>query len=106
MSLGTGVRSFEHSTHFLGRCSIKCVRTTVDMAVEGSPRQPDAEISICSCLTLLCTVQFTELQQKEQLAKLAMARTDLASAPSTRKFKFVSNVNEQVSPQELLLIFP
>ena len=49
-------------------------------------------------LTSLCTVQFTELQQKEQLAKLAMARTDLATAPSARKFKFVSNVNEQVSP--------
>lgn len=48
-------------------------------------------------LTLACSVQFTELQQKEQLAKLAMARTDLAAAPSTRKFKFVSNVNEQVS---------
>ena len=41
--------------------------------------------------------QFTELQQKEQLAKLAMARNDLAAAPSARKFKFISNVNSQVS---------
>ena len=46
---------------------------------------------------MLHPAQFTELQQKEQLAKLAMARTDLATAPSARKFKFVSNVNEQVS---------
>ena len=45
----------------------------------------------------LCAAQFTELQQKEQLAKLAMARSDLAAAPSARKFKFVSGVNEQVS---------
>ena len=41
--------------------------------------------------------QFTELQQKEQLAKLASAREALAAAASgTRKFKFVSGVNEQV----------
>ncbi len=40
--------------------------------------------------------QFTELQQKEQLAKLAMARQALASAPTTKKFKFISGVNDQV----------
>ena len=41
--------------------------------------------------------QFTELQQKEQLAKLASAREALAAAASgTRKFKFVSGVNDQV----------
>ena len=45
----------------------------------------------------VCAAQFTELQQKEQLAKLAMARSDLAAAPSARRFKFVSQVNEQVS---------
>ena len=40
--------------------------------------------------------QFTELQQKEQLAKLASAREALAAAASgTRKFKFVSGVNDQ-----------
>ncbi|BDA49057.1 ADP,ATP carrier protein 1 [Coccomyxa sp. Obi] len=39
--------------------------------------------------------QFTELQQKEQLAKLAMARQALASAPTTKKFKFISGVNDQ-----------
>ena len=46
---------------------------------------------------IVLPVQFTELQQKEQLAKLAMARNDLAAAPSARKFKFISNVNSQVS---------
>jgi hypothetical protein len=43
-----------------------------------------------------CAAQFTELQQKEQLAKLALARQSLAAAPATRKFKFVSGVNDQV----------
>lgn len=41
-------------------------------------------------------MQFTELQQKEQLAKLALARQQLAAAPTTKKFKFVSGVNDQV----------
>ena len=44
----------------------------------------------------VAAAQFTDLQQKEQLAKLAMARSELAAAPATRKFKFVSGVNEQV----------
>ncbi len=51
------------------------------------------------CETELCCVmcaQFTELQQKEQMAKLAMARQALASAPTTKKFKFISGVNDQV----------
>ena len=47
--------------------------------------------------------QFTDLQQKEQLAKLAMARSELAAAPSTRKFKFVSGVNSQVCPGQAAL---
>ena len=41
-------------------------------------------------------MQFTELQQKEQLAKLAMARQALATAPATKKFRFISAVNDQV----------
>ena len=55
-------------------------------------------------LSTLWLVQFTDLQQKEQLAKLAMARNDLASAPSTKKFKFVSAVNDQVSLMAPLLV--
>ena len=51
----------------------------------------------------LC-VQFTELQQKEQLAKLAMARESLATAPATRKFKFVSALNEQVGFPSLKML--
>jgi hypothetical protein len=43
-----------------------------------------------------CAAQFTELQQKEQLAKLAMARNALATAPATKKFRFISAVNDQV----------
>jgi len=55
-------------------------------------------------LSTLWLVQFTDLQQKEQLAKLAMARNDLASAPSAKKFKFVSAVNDQVSLMAPLLL--
>ena len=51
----------------------------------------------------LC-VQFTELQQKEQLAKLAMAREGLATAPATRRFKFVSALNEQVRVPSLKVL--
>ena len=47
-------------------------------------------------MACVAAAQFTDLQQKEQLAKLAMARSELAAAPATRKFKFVSGVNEQV----------
>ena len=43
-------------------------------------------------------MQFTEAQQKEQLAKLAMARQALATAPATKRFKFISGVNSQVWP--------
>lgn len=43
-----------------------------------------------------CVVQFTDLQRQEQLAKLALARQALVAAPATKKFKFVSAVNEQV----------
>ena len=61
-----------------------------------------ALLSWAQCLTALtawaAAAQFTDLQQKEQLAKLAMARSELAAAPSTRKFKFVSGVNSQVRP--------
>ena len=49
-------------------------------------------------MACVAAVQFTDLQQKEQLAKLAMARSELAAAPATRKFKFVSGVNSQVCP--------
>jgi hypothetical protein len=42
--------------------------------------------------------QFTELEQKEQLAKLASAREALATA-GTKKFKFVSGVNDQARAQ-------
>ena len=60
-------------------------------------------IVVMIALSVLWPVQFTDLQQKEQLAKLAMARNDLASAPSTKKFKFVSAVNNQVSLMAPLL---
>ena len=42
-------------------------------------------------------VQFSDLNKKEQLAKLAEART-AASLPGSNKYKFVSAVNEQVLP--------
>ena len=64
--------------------------------------QVHAIFSWARCLFALtarvAAAQFTDLQQKEQLAKLAMARSELAAAPSTRKFKFVSGVNSQVGP--------
>ena len=40
-------------------------------------------------------MQFSDLNKKEQLAKLAEART-AASLPGKNKYKFVSAVNEQV----------
>lgn len=56
---------------------------------------------LCMLTVCMAGLQFTELQQKEQMAKLAMARNDLASAPSARKFKFISAVNDQVKALSL-----
>ncbi len=56
------------------------------------------------CLTrLFAGAQFTEAQQKEQLAKLALARQALATAPATKRFKFISAVNSQVPCRSLFL---
>ena len=52
-------------------------------------------------------MQFTDAQQKEQLAKLAMARQALSTAPAAKKFKFISAVNDQVPlPLRSLLRVP
>ena len=92
LSIGFTLLDLEHIIQEQLRSAMLLIRL-----YKGVLRVAMPELSPACALTLLCAVQFTELQQKEQLAKLAMARTDLATAPSTRKFKFVSNVNEQVS---------
>lgn len=51
--------------------------------------------SVCE-LPVVSAAQFTDAQQKEQLAKLAMARQALSTAPAAKRFKFISAVNDQV----------